>query len=169
MHGWRAITMPAVVFKTKVLLFKIGNTPMKETNWKRKFKRMPSFFVNKGTVFVSKLSFEEINLVFFAAKLFTCFEPTKAIKVPKKLKVHFILYGQGNYVFKREFVYLWRFHGCFVHFEIGMKEKPQNEPRFKTDFMLNFAMYSADLICVNGSKKKFHEISYLSVFIHNIN
>ena len=91
MHGWRAITMPAVVFKTKVLLFKIENTPMKETNWKRKFKRMPSFFVNKGTVFVSKLSFEEINLVFFAAKLFTCFEPTKAIKVPKKLKV--ILYS----------------------------------------------------------------------------
>ena len=58
--------------------------------------------MNKGTVFVSKLSFEEINLVFFAAKFFTCFEPTKAIKVPKKLKVHFILYGQGNYVFKRE-------------------------------------------------------------------
>ena len=52
---------------------------------------------------------------------------------------------------------------------IGMKEKPQNEPRFKTDFMLNFAMYSADLICVNGSKKKFHEIIYLSLFIHNIN
>ena len=32
-----------------------------------------------------------------------------------------------------------------------MKEKPQNEPRFETDFMLNFAMYSADLICVDGS------------------
>ena len=32
-----------------------------------------------------------------------------------------------------------------------MKEKPQNERRFETDFMLNFAMYSADLICVDGS------------------
>ena len=31
-NGGRAITMPAVVFKTKVVYFKIENTPMKETN-----------------------------------------------------------------------------------------------------------------------------------------
>ena len=31
-NGGRAITMPAVVFKTKVLHLKIENTPMKETN-----------------------------------------------------------------------------------------------------------------------------------------
>ena len=37
-----------VVFKTKVLHFKIENTPIKDTNGKRKFKRMLSFlFVDK--------------------------------------------------------------------------------------------------------------------------
>ena len=50
-----------------------------------------------------------------------------------------------------------------------MKEKPQNELRFETESMLNFAICSADLICVNGSKKKIQEIIYLSLFIHNIN
>ena len=34
MHGWRAITMPAVVFKTKVLLFKIE----KNTDERNKLK-----------------------------------------------------------------------------------------------------------------------------------
>ena len=37
-----------VVFKTKVLHFKIENSPIKDTNGKRKFKRMLSFlFVDK--------------------------------------------------------------------------------------------------------------------------
>ena len=53
-----------VVFKTKVLHFKIENTPIKDTNGKRKFKRMLSFvFVDKRKLFAMKLSFEELNLV----------------------------------------------------------------------------------------------------------
>ena len=31
------------------------------------------------------------------------------------------------------------------------KEKLQNVPRFEMDFVLNFAMCSADFTCVNGS------------------
>ena len=57
-----------VVFKTKVLHFKIENTPIKDTNGKRKFKRMLSFlFVDKRKLFAMKLSFEESNLVFYTA------------------------------------------------------------------------------------------------------
>ena len=57
-----------VVFKTKVLHFKIENTPIKDTSGKRKFKRMLSFlFVDKRKLFAMKLSFEEFNLVFFTA------------------------------------------------------------------------------------------------------
>ena len=57
-----------VVFKTKVLHFKIENTPIKDTNGKRKFKRMLSFlFVDKRKLFAMKLSFEEFNLVFYTA------------------------------------------------------------------------------------------------------
>ena len=45
---WLARVHDVVVFKTKVLHFKIENTPIKDTNGKRKFKRMLSFlFANK--------------------------------------------------------------------------------------------------------------------------
>ena len=36
-------------------------------------------------------------------------------------------------------------------FFFGAKEKLQNAPRFEMDFVLNFAMCSADFACVNGS------------------
>ena len=61
---WLARVHDVVVFKTKVLHFKIENTPIKDTNGKRKFKRMLSFlFVNKRKLFAMKLSFEEFNFV----------------------------------------------------------------------------------------------------------
>ena len=57
-----------MVFKTKFLYFKIENTPIKDTDGKRKFKRMLGFlFVDKRKLFAMKLSFEEVNLVFFTA------------------------------------------------------------------------------------------------------
>ena len=65
---WLARVHHVVVFKTKVLHFKIENTPIKDTNGKRKFKRMLSFlFVDKRKLFAMKLSFEEFNLVFYTA------------------------------------------------------------------------------------------------------
>ena len=65
---WLARVHDVVVFKTKVLHFKIENTPIKDTNGKRKFKRMLSFlFVDKRKLFAMKLSFEEFNLVFYTA------------------------------------------------------------------------------------------------------
>ena len=52
----------------QVLHFKIENTPMKDTNGKRKFKRILSFlFVDKRELFAMKLSFVEFNPVFFTA------------------------------------------------------------------------------------------------------
>ena len=39
----------------------------------------------------------------------------------------------------------------FIHFFFGAKEKLQNAPRFWMDFVLNFAMCSADFTCVNRS------------------
>ena len=44
---------------------------------------------------------------------------------------------------------------CFIDvlliFLFGAKEKLQNVPRFEMDFVLNFAMCSADFTYVNGS------------------
>ena len=57
-----------VVLKTKVLHFKIENTPIKDTNRKRKLERMLSFlFVDKRKLFAMKLSLEEFNLVLCTA------------------------------------------------------------------------------------------------------
>ena len=82
------------VFETKLLYFKIKNTPIKDTNRKSQFKRMLSFlFVDKRELFAIKLSFEEFNLVFFridpcGSERLACFEPNEAARCLKKLEVH---------------------------------------------------------------------------------
>ena len=54
-NGWRAFTMWCMVFNTKVLHFKLENTPIKDTNGKRKFKRKLSFlFVDKRKLFAMR-------------------------------------------------------------------------------------------------------------------
>ena len=56
------------VFKTKVSHFKFENTPMKDTNGKKKLKKMLRFlFVVKRELFAMTLCFEEFMLVLFAA------------------------------------------------------------------------------------------------------
>ena len=60
------VRLPCGGFKTRVLRFKVKNTPLKTKNGKRKFKRMLSFlFVEEGKLFIKKSSFEEFNFVFF--------------------------------------------------------------------------------------------------------
>ena len=69
---WHLSRCHVVVFKTKVLHFKIENTPIKDTSGKRKFKRVLRFiFVRKRELFAMKLSFEEFNLISFL-KAFWC-------------------------------------------------------------------------------------------------
>ena len=61
---WLARVQHVVVFKTKVLHFKIVYTRIKGTNGKRKFNGMlSSLFVDKRKLFAMKLSFEEFKLV----------------------------------------------------------------------------------------------------------
>ena len=65
---WLARVHHVVVFKSKVLHFMIENTPIKDTNGKRRFKRLLRLiFVDKLELFAMKLSFKEFNLVFFLA------------------------------------------------------------------------------------------------------
>ena len=62
MPGWLAHQV--VVFKTKVLHFKIENTQIKDTSGKRKFNGMLSSFLGTNESFsLFKLSFNEFNLV----------------------------------------------------------------------------------------------------------
>ena len=117
-------------FKTKVLYIKIENTPIKDTNGKRKFKRILSFlFVDKRKLFAVKLPFEEFNLVFYTAdrSAWLVFNQPRQRSFRRHLR--YIPYSmiKEKYVVKKEFLYLKRFHGCFLHFDIGVKEKPQNK------------------------------------------
>lgn len=52
-------------FETKVSHFKVKNVPLKDTNGKGVFKRMFSqfsFSVDRGRLFVTKLSFKEFEV-----------------------------------------------------------------------------------------------------------
>ena len=96
---WLARVHHVVVFKTNVLHFKIENTPIKDTNRKRTFKRMLRFlFVDKLELFPMKLSFEELNLdqpgfPYGGSERLACFEPTEAARFLKKLEVDSALYS----------------------------------------------------------------------------
>ena len=138
-----------VVFKTKVLHFKIENTPIEYTSGKRKFKSAQIPFCVQTRAFRYEIVFRGIQPCFLHGrpKRWACFEPTEAARFLKKVKVHSVLYGHRKCVFEREFLCLERFHGRFLHFDIGVKEKPEN-----VHLKLIFAMCSADLTYVNGSR-----------------
>ena len=106
---WLARVHDVVVFKTKVLHFKIENTPIKDTNGKRKFKRMLSFlFVGKRQLFAMKLSFEEFNLVFYTANRNTWLVLNQPRQRGFWRHLRYILYSmiKEKCVFKKEFLYL---------------------------------------------------------------
>ena len=81
-------------------------------------------FVDKRELFALKFSFENCFLHGGSDRL-AWFEPTvEAARFLKKLEVHSVLYGHRKCVFEREFLCLERFHGRFLYFDIGAKEKP---------------------------------------------
>ena len=84
-----------VVFKTKVLHFKIENTPIKDTSERKKFKRMLSFF-GQTKAFRYEIVFRGIQPCFLhgGSERLACFEPTKAARFLKTLEVHSVLYDQ---------------------------------------------------------------------------
>ena len=106
---WLARVHDVVVFKTKVLRFKIENTPIKDTNGKKKFKRMLSFlFVDKRKLFAMKLSFEEFNFVSYTGD----WSAWLVLNQPKQRGfwrlLRYIPYSviKEKCVFKKEFLHL---------------------------------------------------------------
>jgi len=97
-----------VAFKTKVLHFKIENTPIKDTSGKRKFKSAQIPFSAHTRAFRYEIVFRGIQPCFLhgRSERLDCFGPTEAARFLKKLEVHSVLYGKGKYVFTRKFLYL---------------------------------------------------------------
>ena len=148
-HHVHVFPPPPPLF-SRLKYFKIENTPIKDTNGKSKFERMLSFlFAEKWELFALKLSFERNSTLFSSLRIrvLCLFWTNRGNKVSEETWGTFcILYGQGNSVFKRKFLYLWRIHEPFLHFYNGVKEN--NKMCIWNWF---FAMCSADLTCVNGS------------------
>ena len=111
--------------------FKIENTPIKDTNGKRKFERILSFlFVVKWELFAMKLSFERDSTLFSSLRIraLCLFWTNRGNEVSEETWGTFcILFGQGKSVFKRKFLYIflkdsWTF-STFLH---RRDRKPQN-------------------------------------------
>ena len=140
---WLARVHHVVVFKTKVLHFKIENTPIKDTIGKRNLKRMLSFFfVDKRKLFAMTLSFEEFNLVFYRSERLACFQTIRHWGFWRHLR--YIPYSmiKEKYFCKREVLY---FKGFMDVFYILTSAWKKNHKMCIWNWF--FAMCSTDLTC----------------------
>ena len=166
---------PVVVFKTKVLYFKIENMPIKDTSGKRKFKRMLSFLLWTYESF-SLLSFEGFNLVFFTGDQ----SAWLVLNQPRQHSVYSMVettFLKGNFCIYKGFMDI-----LISTFLYRRERKPQNLFAFKIDFLamcsvdIQFKCYSSYANCFLGLTYEFFNanfhviISYSSVIllIHNI-
>ena len=94
---WLARDHDVVVFKTKVLHFKIENTPIKDTNGKRKFNGILSFFLWTNESFSLWNCLSKNSACFYTvdrSAWLVLNQPIKAARILKKLEVHSVLCGQ---------------------------------------------------------------------------
>ena len=106
---WLAHVHDGCFLRLTFLYLKIENTPIKDTNGKRKFKRMLSFlFVDKRKLFSMKLSFEEFNLVFYTADRSAWLVLNQPRQRGFWRHLRYIPYSmiKEKYIFKKEFLYL---------------------------------------------------------------
>ena len=90
-------------FTRRYLDFQVKNTPLKETDGKRKFKRMLSFLlVDKGRLFFYKIVLRGIQISedFRHRSDWPVLKCNQAAKFLKNFQIHFVLFSQENNVFK---------------------------------------------------------------------
>ena len=102
-----AARSPCRCFKTKVLHFKVKNTPLKDKKWKEKDpKNAQLSFCGGREAFHQEIVLRGIQPCFLHDGAHGLFRnATKAVKFLLNFQVHFALCGQGKYVFEREFMY----------------------------------------------------------------
>ena len=139
---WLARVHHVVVFKTKVLHLKIEHTAIKDTNGKRKFKRMLSFLMIRYDIV-----FRGIQPCFLRIGALGLFWTKKAPRFPWG-HLRYIPYSmiKQNYVFKREFLH---FKGFMDGFYILTSAWKKNHKICIWNWF--FAMCSTDLTCVNAT------------------
>ena len=85
----------------------------KRHKWEEKVqKTAQTHFCGQTRAFRYEIVFQRIQPCFLpgGSKRLACFEPTEAARFLKKLEIHSVLYGQGKYIFKREFLFYTVFY-----------------------------------------------------------
>ena len=109
------VRLPSGSFQDQSVAFQVWKytRPIKDANGKGKFNGMLVFlFVDKRKIFVTKLSLEKFNTVFFTAELLACFEPTKQRSFGRNLR--YILYSmvkestfsKGNFCIYKGYIHV---------------------------------------------------------------
>ena len=86
-------------FKTRVLHFKVKNTPLKDKKWKEKVQKNSQLSFCRGTE-----AFHQ-EIVLRGVQAHGLLNATKAATFLLNFQVHFALYCQDNYVFETELIY----------------------------------------------------------------
>ena len=125
-NKWLASVNQVVVFKTKVLHFEIENTSIKVAYGKRKFKRMLDSFLWTNESF-SLWNCLSRNSTLFSSQRRAWLVLSQSRQRGFWRNLRYILYS----VVKKSSFLKGNFHGCFLHFDFGVKGKPQNLPDLK--------------------------------------
>ena len=146
-----AARSPCRCFKTRVLHFKVKNTPLKDKKWKEKVQKNAQLsFCGGREAFHQEIVLRGIQPCFFSRRSawsvlkcnhFAKFSGTFWTLWTRKLR---FWWGILVSIFKSLTDVLYIFLLC-------AKEKSQNAPLFEMDFVLNFAMCSTDFPYANGS------------------
>ena len=153
------VRLPSGSFQDQSVAFQVWKytRPIKDANRKGKFKGMLVFlFVDKRKIFVSKLSLEEFNTVFFTRSSWPVSSQPSSEVLEEISGTFCTLWSRKVRFQKGIFVFIkvsYTFCTFWHRRERKLKEKLQNVPRFETDFMLNFAMFSANFTWVNDPLK----------------
>ena len=93
-------------FKTRVLYFKVKNTPLKDKKWKEKVQKNAQLsFCGGREAFHQEIVLRGIQPCFLHVGAHGLLNATKAAKFLLNFQVHFALYFQDNYVFETKFMY----------------------------------------------------------------
>ena len=148
-----AARSPCRCFKTRVLHFRLKNTPLKDKKWKEKVKKNAQLsFCGRREAFHQEILLRGIQSCFLHDGSLVCVEMQ-----PRQWSFcwifRYIFHSLAKKItFMKANLCIFK---CLIDvlliFFFGAKEKLQNVPRFEMDFALNFAVCSADFTCVNGS------------------
>ena len=135
-----------VVFKTKVLHFKLENTSIKDVNGKRKFKKKcsVSFLWTNESFLLWKCLSRNSTLFLYGPERLACFQQTKAARLVWR-NFRYILYSMVKNSFKKGIFCIYKgFTDVFYILTSVWKKNHNMCPD------LNFALW-AYLTCMNGS------------------